>query len=103
MKALQDFYIAYGVWLDRGAPDGEPFWRNEGLCDNWIGQGIHKSGRALAMQFAQAGRDRHYPFGGAGVFDDEEWLETMHLNPIRIAWVRARIAGKPITEENGGL
>lgn len=85
---LQQFYNDYAAWLDAGAPEGQPFSRGYGLCDNLYNQGCHKILRELKGHFKIEGYDTAYPFGGSEVFETETDDLTMHLNPARIKWVK---------------
>lgn len=90
MKTLKEFYQAYAAWLDAGAPEGQPFDRGYGLCDNLYDQYYCHRGLMNEMrgQFKKAGLDIDYPFGGSEVFEDETDNSTMHTNPLRVQWVK---------------
>ena len=89
---LMEFYKAYAEWLDKGAPEHEPFQRGYGLCGNlafnwkpvWY-ELIQK----MVRQFKEAGLHGEFPFDA----DGREYMinkvdQKQHLNPRRIAWVR---------------
>lgn len=87
-EKLKTFYRVYAAWLDAGAPEDCPFSRVYGLCSNlcsWIGfeVGLYEE---MDNQFRKAGLDTNYPFD-----THEEYIVcyNMHLNPARVAWVRA--------------
>jgi hypothetical protein len=93
-KELTAFYRAYAQWLDRNAPNLQPFRRNEGLCRALLTYGtelyperVFHADDEMDRQFEDAGLDVSYPFG-----KDEYALHrsaaTMHLDPKRTAWVR---------------
>lgn len=92
---LVKFYQSYWDWVNKGAPDLEPFARNLGLCSNlcycvysfYACQDIKK---AMKLQFTEAGLNRTFPFGEEE-YDMHGMDETMHKDPNRLAWVRARL------------
>ena len=45
----------------------------------------------LVSQFSEAGLNTDYPFGYEN-YSTRQRYNTMHLDPLRIAWVEARIA-----------
>jgi hypothetical protein len=66
-------------WVERGALDGEPYWRHWGLCLN------APSGVIIA--------DLHAAFGCSYPFGDDDYRKrarshTQHKCPKRLAWVR---------------
>ena len=94
-EELKAFYKAYAAWLDAGAVNNGVFTRCTGLCfalHKWAGDKGY-SLRALRLelkaQLIDAGLDSGYPFNcGERDYDVECDDETIHLNPVRIAWVR---------------
>ena len=86
---LQQFYNDYAAWLDAGAPeDDKHFTRGEGLCSQAMKPPYRVHLSEIKKQFVEAGLDSLYPFGGEYQFDIEFEDETMHLNPLRIQWVK---------------
>lgn len=90
-KTLQQFYNDYAAWLDAGAPEGQPFVRSQGLCINlwdWSEHNVNLD-IELSNQFKDAGLDEDYPFNVNGNDHHRETdSELMHLNPLRIKWVK---------------
>lgn len=81
------FCRAYVKWLDRGAPEREPFWRWFGLCYN---SGIFELDDIVGDILEDEGLDPDFPFNGGNedMYKEEARDGIMHLNPERIAWVR---------------
>lgn len=94
-QVLRDFYVAYAVWLDRGANSGE-FLRGEGLCANLfdyctrLGIETEPAQIELHRSFKRAGLSAYLPFDSSYEYESDN--KRCHLNPRRVAWVRARIA-----------
>lgn len=91
MKTLREFYQAYADWVDAGAPDGNPFRREWGLCTNLYFFGYCDDDLLYEMskQFEAAGLDPELPFNKD--WDDyaREYKEDgSHLNAVRIQWVK---------------
>lgn len=89
-KTLKEFYQAYAAWLDAGAPDGQPFYRNVGLCHS-LGKfgGDRDAYIEMGRQFEAAGLDYKYPFNNSqGDYYDMSGLYSHHLNPLRVQWVK---------------
>lgn len=93
---LTSFYQAYREWLTIGSPDGEPFDRFHGLCDNvryfskwcfpgWAGL-CGEMGNELTAQFKDAGLHNEYPFND-GKLKNYATEYRCDQNPARIAWV----------------
>ena len=82
---------AYCDWLDRGAPDYQPFLRASGLCGNAFVCGGYGASdaveRAVRDEFGNA-----FPFGAADFFARRD-ANTQHEDPARIALAR-RWAGR---------
>lgn len=78
------FLKAWYEWATNGAPDGEPFYRNIGLCIS-------------ALSYRDAKRELEVLFGGNKFpFGEEDFWrcdrqDTMHECPKRLAWVRERL------------
>lgn len=87
-KELTAFYDAYLNWLERGAPNYDPFKRSLGLCNNlrrWMGIVGSAARHEMTTQFKAAGLDESYPFDPTEPYG----LDFKHDNPARIEWVRA--------------
>ena len=90
--ALHAYLTDWLAWVERGAPDGEPYRRAFGLC-------FHAQRISPALwsdcfgQFSEA-----YPFGGPHEYHREQCSKTAHLNPARLTWARQTIATAEITE-----
>ena len=102
---LLAFYREWLAWAESGAPSDKPFSRRVGLCTNMIySQHIPAGERKyyeLDRQLKEAFSDgRCILFGGLERYDQDARDGTMHLNPERLAWVRARIAD--CEDENHG-
>ena len=89
-KLLQAFYNAYAAWLDAGAPEGQPFLRETGLCHN-LGKfgGDRDAYVEMTRQFEAAGLDYRYPFNN-GKYDYlcHAYNDNQHANPLRVQWVK---------------
>lgn len=106
-QLLTEFYNAYNDWLEAGAPDGVMFHREVGLCSNIASWGNstkfdHVGGDPafstvatlryeMTMQFDADGLSKHYPFGNLSEYTDCRNNSTQHLDPKRIAWVKAHL------------
>lgn len=95
MKTLTDFYRDYAAWMDSGAPNGDVFRQNRGLCtclSRWCAaNGINEYLNVdMNWQFVSANLDSIYPFNGGDHqgYSREVRKNACHLNPERIAWVR---------------
>ena len=92
---LLAFLKDYRAWVERGAPDVDPFWRAYGLCQAltyWYKDTIcldqHHDIRRLLLQLLS---NKTYPFGEQDYHrrrDDG----TQHECPKRLAFVRKTIA-----------
>lgn len=94
---LLRFYAAYAAWLDGGANSGE-FLRGEGLCANLfdyctrLGIETAPAQRELHKSFKLAGLSTTLPFNANKTNHEYQRNKaTCYLNPLRVAWVRARI------------
>ncbi len=96
-KTVLAFLREWLAWAEAGAPEGGRFFRYDGLCnsfDRWPGSGEYD----LSDWFV--GVDcTSYPFGGTAAYKRDFDNDTMHLNPLRLAWVRETIA--KLENENG--
>lgn len=80
------FLKAWYDWATNGAPDGDPFSRDAGLCPN-AGTGLRGELKDLRqMHFT----NWVYPFGRAD-YDMRTTRGTQHECPKRLAWVRAKL------------
>lgn len=99
-KNLKTFYKAYAAWLDAGAPHGQPFVRNNGLCLNLLlkmplpYEETNAAFEEMSEQFHEAGLGTLFPFDTR---EEYHTCDNMHLNPRRITWVRAH------AEENNNV
>lgn len=98
-KKLYGFYIAYDLWLSNGAKPGGVFSRNYGLCANLfdyltsIGTSSEAALEQLHADFRSAGLYEVLPFNESkGHYYEEKGNNMCHMNPARVAWVRAQIA-----------
>lgn len=98
---LKQFLAAWLEWVEKGAPDEEPFCRRRGLCANfeeWLcarnecEEKIEEENDQLLELFRADGFEPIYPFGGCEEFYAERDDDTMHLNEARLAWVRSKVA-----------
>lgn len=85
---LKDWYH----WATNGAPDRQPFTREDGLCDNvWNCSSIDRACRWQVLgELTKAFGGNWYPFGEDDYqsrYDDD----TQHECPKRLAWVRERL------------
>lgn len=89
---LKSFYLAYNAWLEEGAPEGQPFSRETGLCSN-LEQFDVSLLAELQTQFSAGNFVREiFPFNPvAGSYDAEYKAGLCHLNPERIAWVKEMV------------
>lgn len=100
-ESLMGFYKTYLAWIEAGAPDGEPFFRNQGLCSNlydYAGMNPYDTivwGNMLDEmhnQFDYKGLNHFLPFNEN--WDDytkEYSAEVCFLNADRVNWVRDRV------------
>lgn len=87
-KTLRQFYNDYAAWLDKGAPEGQPFHRHVGLCMSVTQAPYCLPPWKIKKQLEEAGLDTIYPFGGEYQFETDFDNATMHTNPLRIQWVK---------------
>jgi hypothetical protein len=98
---LIDFYRSYIAWLDAGAPDGEPYHRNGGLCHSlrqWYLRVEESATAGLGVYRHLLHRDllglapieSMFPFGSTDYHRRHRDC-TMHLCPKREDFVRTRI------------
>ena len=95
---LQRFLAEWLEWVEKGAPDEEPFCRRRGLCsglEDWNLErdfDVEEGEEELRCLFKADGLDGVYPFGGAEVFYEAVDHDEQHLNEARVAWVRSKVA-----------
>jgi hypothetical protein len=100
-KRLNSFYVDYYNWLQSGAEDKKPFRRRYGLCVNidlyckWMDinlQGAEDMQQEFQEQLQENELCLALPFNKD---HPEYYLEsqndTMHLNPLRIQWIKDRV------------
>lgn len=97
-QQLYGFYIAYDLWLSNGAKPGGVFSRNYGLCANLfdyltsIGASSEAALEQLHADFRSAGLNEVLPFNESnGHYHEEKRNNMCHVNPARMAWVRAQM------------
>lgn len=101
--ALLKFYKEWLEWQEQGGNGAHrTFMTWAGLCPqlrDWVvydaKMGVLASRELryeLKSQFITAGLDRSYPFTTERGYEQEAEKNTAHLNPVRVAWVKARIA-----------
>lgn len=88
------FLKAWHDWATKGAPEGKPFWRDYGLCDNARANSYAAFDEMNAL-FSR-GREEGlfechvYPFGEHD-FENRSATLTQHECPKRLAWVRQKL------------
>lgn len=98
-KELTKFYKEYALWLDEGAPNQLPFWRQNGLCASladmdWPNEIYMRVKDEMNQQFVNAHLYMVYPFNGSSAsFYKEACSKTLHLNKKRIDWVLNHMKG----------
>lgn len=100
---LTNFYCAYAEWLVFGAPHGQPFDRDVGLCGNLCKYICDRTEDRdiridvqdeMKAQFRAAKLHQFYPFSPTIGFNRMHFYDAecdryeCHLNEDRIAWVR---------------
>jgi len=88
---LRAFLADWLAWVERGAPEGKPYWRRYGLCTGLRENAPYSLAREMGDHLARDLGNRYFPFG------NDEYLAakseaTQHLDPNRLAWVRAKLA-----------
>lgn len=96
MKAFLQDYL---TWVDAGAPDQEPYWRQFGLCQ--AARMYMKSNNLdfsltweLELLFIQEDKDTEYPFGHYNYITRAN-DKTQHEDPIRLDWIKKTIGELP--------
>lgn len=94
---LRQFLKAWLEWAEAGGKIAWPFYRSVGLCvaaHNWavFSDFSDERRRALysSLTLALPIWNLH-PFGGADLYCREAEEELMHLNDLRLAWVRRQL------------
>lgn len=97
-QQLYGFYIAYDLWLSNGAKPGGVFSQSYGLCANLfdyltlIGAPCEEALEQLHTDFRSAGLNEVLPFNESkGHYYEEKGNNMCHMNPARVAWVRAQM------------
>lgn len=85
---LRKFLTDWLEWAENGAPDLRPFLRLLGLCSN-APENILEELQALFER--EFGDNANYPFGGRAHYWSNLGARTQHLDPARLAWVRAKL------------
>lgn len=88
--ALHAYLTDWLAWVDRGAPDGEPYWRYDGLCS--AAYDFDRGPFAFNKELYEALGRNAYPFGGQASFQFDVRSDAMHLNEARLAWCRSTLA-----------
>lgn len=93
---LTEFYQVYQDWLNKGAPQFQPFCRSDGLCINmyykWKERETHGSlfpiKNEMKRQFLDANLSSTYPFHkDENHYNYEANQDIQHLNPLRNQWI----------------
>ena len=95
-RALHAYLTDWLAWVERGAPDGEPYHTFDGLC--MAAYDFRDGPYRFASELQAALGGSPYPFGGKALFQRDMHGCSMHLNPARLTWVRQTIATAEITE-----
>lgn len=103
-SALKAFYNAYNDWVEQGAiTTHSTFDRAEGLCFNLTKWARQQGLPAVELvdtlkgEFVSTGLDEEFPFdvtdywGRSPTFVDARLAAAQHLNPKRMAWVKAQL------------
>lgn len=78
------------AWVERGAPNREPYWRHVGLCCNSLFFHGDAANRAMKKRFKRFTSPTH-PFGYEN-YEARMETNTQHECPKRLRWVRKTIA-----------
>jgi hypothetical protein len=90
---LRAFLADWLAWVERGAPEGEPYSREFGLCASvysYARLAPRVSGHDLHVELCILFGDCDFPFGFEN-YDQRNFDETQHKDPARLAWVRAQL------------
>jgi hypothetical protein len=89
--ALRAYLTDWLAWAEAGAPEHDEFRPRFGLCTN--ARRRHRASADLRNALvADFGDEANHPFGGLVRYMSE--AEAHHTNPLRLAWVRAKLAEK---------
>jgi len=99
-RALHAFLTDWLTWAEAGAPDHPVFFPEAGLCSNarWWGE-EHGIGIDMDLAFMDIFGGESYQFG-CKAFYERSRNRTQHLDPNRLAWVRAVLAANPESISN---
>lgn len=92
-KNLRAYLQSWQDWVDRGALEGRPYSRLDGLCLNlWDCPHIQYDAKPAALNELRLlfGNQGH-PFGDLNYFE-REYDATQHEDPARLAWVAKMLA-----------
>ena len=86
------FLKAWYDWAANGAPDDEPFCRDEGLCGGALrfGRGDFKASSKLYHELRVLLDYETHPFGSQDYLA-RIYNRTQHECPKRLAWVREKL------------
>jgi hypothetical protein len=91
--ALHAYLTDWLAWVDRGAPDGEPYDRGVGLCTNAEQFDCNSDLNECALgSLIELFDGEECPFGGGLDYHRDIMNRTQHLNEARLAWVRSTLA-----------
>lgn len=97
-SALLQFYKEWLAFAESENPYDHDFFEVRcGLCANALWwEDEHDMyliiRQEMFQQFEQAGVDTDYPFGGGARYAQDAATGAAIFNPMRLAWVRARIS-----------
>lgn len=92
IKSSPELLAFYRWWIEN--KDEIRALKSFGLCVTakyYYPEGDYALQDELISQFSEAGLNADYPFGHEN-YAARKCYDTMHLDPLRIAWVEARIA-----------
>lgn len=92
---LRAFLADWLAWVERGAPEAEPYTRRRGLCSNAELFRGWDDAAAMALHWALVADFGAYqglfPFGGPYAYVLSSRACDQHLNKQRLAWVRGKL------------
>lgn len=94
------FAKVYLDWVEGGAVENPVFMRHRGLCltmqDWWVQlPGSGPELRRISDAMGYTWRNESTPFCAFRRYPDEARTASMHLNPLRMDWVRWAASGMP--------
>lgn len=91
---LRSYLRQWHQWTLDGAPQGAPFDRHHGLCEQTRNHAVYAELHEIftAKHFYNA-----FPFGGHEVYAEHYRAATQHLCQRRLSWVRAVLATSVVT------